>query len=97
MDSLQPRVHPEGIPKHLSRDVEFIKGDVRNRSDWERALAGVNIVSHQAAYQDYVSDYSEFSLTIVVGTALLFEVIKAKKLPVEQLIFEMKILRPTVV
>lgn len=87
MDSLQPRVHPDGIPKHLSRDVEFIKGDVRNRSDWEKALAGVNIVSHQAAYQDYVPDYSEFSLTNVVGTALLFEVIKAKKLPVERVIF----------
>jgi dTDP-L-rhamnose 4-epimerase len=87
MDSLQPRVHPEGRPKHLAKEAEFFKGDVANRSDWEKALEGVDYVSHQAAYQDYVPDYSQFSLTNVVGTSLLFEVIAARRLPVQRVVF----------
>jgi len=86
MDSLQPRVHPDGLPSHVSKDIEFIKGDVRWKDDWERALQDVDVVSHQAAYQDYVPDYSQFMATNVVGTALLFEVIAARKLPVQRVI-----------
>lgn len=86
MDSLEPRVHPEGVPKHVSKDAELLVADVTNRSDWEKALKGVDLVSHQAAYQDYVPDYSRFMATNVVGTALLFEVIAAKKLPVKRVI-----------
>lgn len=71
MDSLQPRVHPFGLPKHIPKNVEFVKGDVTNREDWEKALAGVDCVSHQAAYQDYVPDYGWFSYVNVFGTALL--------------------------
>jgi dTDP-L-rhamnose 4-epimerase len=86
MESLQPRVHPEGRPKHLAKEVEFIPGDVTNRADWEKALDGVDYVSHQAAYQDYVPDYSQFSRVNVVGTALLFEVIADKQLPIRRVV-----------
>jgi dTDP-L-rhamnose 4-epimerase len=85
LDSLHPRVHPVA-PKHVPKEVELIRGDVTNRSDWERALQGVDVVSHQAAYQDYVPDYSQFMTTNVVGTALLFEVIAARKLPVARVV-----------
>jgi dTDP-L-rhamnose 4-epimerase len=86
MDSLHSRVHPGGAPKHLSREAELIQGDVTDRSAWERALQGIDVVSHQAAYQDYVPDYSQFMATNVVGTALLFEVIAARKLPVARVV-----------
>jgi dTDP-L-rhamnose 4-epimerase len=86
MDSLQSRVHPDGMPRHISREAEFILGDVTNRSDWESALEGVDVVSHQAAYQDYLPDYSQFMLTNAVGTALLFEVIAARKLSVSRVV-----------
>lgn len=86
MDSLQPRVHPDGVANNIPRDAEFIQGDVTVRADWERALDGVHVVSHQAAYQDYVPDYGQFSATNVVGTALLFEVLAAGKFPVERVV-----------
>ncbi len=86
MDSLQPRVHPRGLPSYVSDRVEFIRGDVTNRSDWEMALDGVDVVSHQAAYQDYVPDFTEFIRVNVVGTAMLFETIAAKKLPVRKVV-----------
>jgi dTDP-L-rhamnose 4-epimerase len=86
MDSLQDRVHPDGAPKHLPPEAEFLRGDVCSRSDWERALDGVDVVSHQAAYQDYVPDYSQFSATNVVGTSLLFEVLAEQKLSIQRVV-----------
>jgi dTDP-L-rhamnose 4-epimerase len=86
MDSLHPRIHPEGRPKYFSKKVEFVSGDVTSRRDWEKALDGVDYVSHQAAYQDYVPDYSQFIVVNVVGTALLFEVIAAKQLPIRRVV-----------
>jgi dTDP-L-rhamnose 4-epimerase len=86
LDSLQPRVHPEGLPKHLPKEVEFVKGDVTDRGTWERALENVDAVSHQAAYQDYVPDYSQFSLVNVVGTALLFEVLASRRNAVQRVV-----------
>ena len=86
MDNLHPRVHPGGGPLYLSPKAEFIRGDVTNREDWGRALEGVDVVSHQAAYQDYVPDFSEFMRVNVQGTALLFEVIAGKNLPVQKVV-----------
>jgi dTDP-L-rhamnose 4-epimerase len=86
LDNLEPRVHPAGRPAYLNRAAEFLEGDVRNRGTVERALAGVEVVYHQAAHQDYMPDYSKFFHTNVVSTALLFEVIREKKLNVRKFI-----------
>jgi dTDP-L-rhamnose 4-epimerase len=86
LDNLEPRIHPHGRPAYLSKEMEFIAGDVRDKSVVERALEGVEVVFHHAAYQDYMPDYSKFFHTNVVSTALLFEVIREKSLPVEQVV-----------
>lgn len=86
IDSLDPRVHPAGIPKYLPKDVEFIHGSVLDRELLERALRGIDVVFHQAAYQDYMPDFSRFLSVNAVGTALLYEVIVEQKLPVEKII-----------
>ncbi len=86
LDSLQPRVHPEGLPKYLAGDAEFIQGDVTDLSVWNRALEGVDVVSHQAAYQDYFPDYGHFSRVNVLGTALLFESIAAHRHTVRRIV-----------
>lgn len=75
LDSLDPRIHPRGMPAYVSKDAEFIRGSVTDRGMWERALQGVNVVSHQAAYQDYMLDFSKFLLVNSVSTALLYEVL----------------------
>jgi dTDP-L-rhamnose 4-epimerase len=73
IDSLQPRVHPRGKPSYVPADAEFIKGDVANRADMERALEGIDFVFHLAAYQDYLPDFSTFIHTNTESTALIFE------------------------
>jgi dTDP-L-rhamnose 4-epimerase len=86
LDSLQRRVHPRGAPQYLPSQADFIQGDVTNARDWEVALEGVDVVSHQAAYQDYFPDYSHFMSANVAGTALLFEVIAARKFPIRKVV-----------
>ncbi len=87
LDSLNPRVHPRGKPPWLSKDAEFIQGDVSNRDDMEKALTGVDAVIHLAAYQDYLTDFSTFIHTNAESAALLFELIVAKQLPIRKIVF----------
>ncbi len=86
MDSLQERVHPHAWPTYLPGDVEKLQGDVRNKDDWQEALDGVEGVFHLAAYQDYMPDFSTFFQVNTVSTALLFELIAAKQLPVTKVV-----------
>ena len=95
MDNLSPQIH--GNPERsftynrIIEKVQFIHGDVRNKTDWERALNDVSCVIHLAAetgtgqsmYE--LSTYSEINLT---GTANLFEVVaKNKSLSVNHVIY----------
>jgi len=87
LDSLEPPIHPKGRkPDYIPDEVEFVLGDVQNRSDMERALRGVNAVFHLAAYQGYLTDFSKFALVNDSGTALLYEVIVNEHLPIEKVI-----------
>ena len=86
LDILQPRVHPHGKPKYLSSDVEFIQGDVSNKSILEKAMEGVEGIFHLAAYQDYMTDFSNFIRVNTLSTALIFEIIVEKKLDIKKII-----------
>lgn len=87
MDSLQPRVHPKGKPSYVPKDVEFIQGDVRDRETLVKAMRGMDIVNHQAAYQDYMTDFSTFIHTNSVSMAMMLEIIVAEKFPVRKIVY----------
>lgn len=86
LDSLEPRVHPHGLPGYVPAGAEFIHGDVTDRDVLLSALDSIDIVSHQAAYQDYMPDFSRFLEVNTVSTALLFELIVGQRLPVKKII-----------
>jgi len=86
LDNLLPPVH-RGMPGYLASDIEFVKGDLRDKRTVAKALKGVHLVFHKAAYQGFLPDFSNFFHTNTVGTALLMEVIVEEKLPVEKIIF----------
>ena len=48
-DNLSEQVHGGHVPEYLSRDVEFVLGDVRDLDALRKALAGVDVVFHFAA------------------------------------------------
>jgi len=87
LDLLTPPVHEDGvIPEYLPSHVEFLRGDVRDAEAWQHALQGVDAVIHLAAYQDYLTDFSKFFHVNTVGTALLYETVVARKLPVQKIV-----------
>ena len=87
LDNLTPPVHPvRQKPSYISDDAEFIQGDIRNKDDMEKALRGIDVVFHLAAYQDYLTDFSKFAFVNDGGTALLYEIIVNEHLPVQKVI-----------
>jgi dTDP-L-rhamnose 4-epimerase len=86
LDSLDPRVHPHGKPDYIPAQAEFIEGDVRDRETLRYALRHIDVVCHQAAYQDYMPDFSRFFSVNAVGTALIYELIVSDRLPVRKII-----------
>jgi len=85
--SLQPRVHPYGKPGYLPEEIDFRVCDVSRHRDLEAALDGVPFVMPLAAYQDYLPDFSTFIHVNAESTALLFELIVAKDLPIRKIVF----------
>jgi dTDP-L-rhamnose 4-epimerase len=72
-DSLTPAVH-DGRPGYLPDDVELVVADVRDAAAVRRALAGVDVVCHQAALVGLgvdLADLPAYSDVNVTGTAIL--------------------------
>jgi len=86
LDNLQKPVHLKGKPKYLNSAAEFRIGDVKDKKTLAAALENVDYVFHFAAYQDYLPDFSNFFHTNSVSTALIYEIIYEKKLPVKKII-----------
>lgn len=82
-DNLWSQVHPKGeVPEYLSRDAEFIKGDVRDTVKLTKALRGVDMVVHFAAAVGVgQSMYDVVNYTHInnIGTATLMEVLANRK------------------
>ena len=86
LDNLQRQTHRQGKPSWVPDAAKFVHGDVRNRRDWERALDGVDVVFHEAAYGGYMPEIAKFIDANGVGTALLLETIRDRRLPVRKVV-----------
>ncbi|MBD3233586.1 MAG: SDR family NAD(P)-dependent oxidoreductase [candidate division Zixibacteria bacterium] len=86
LDSLEKPVHLKGKPDYLNPKAGFIQADVRSRNDMLNALDGAEAVIHLAAYQDYLPDFSKFFSVNSVATALIYELIVEKKLPIKKVV-----------
>lgn len=86
MDNLSPKTHSTQWPNYLDSRIERIKGDVRYKNDWKKALDGVSYVIHLAAWMDLMPEFSKFASINITGTANLYEVIVANKLPVKKIV-----------
>jgi dTDP-L-rhamnose 4-epimerase len=86
LDNLSSKTHSGNWPKYLDRRIKKIKGDVRSKSSWLKALKGVNYVIHLAAWMDMMPEFSKFFSINTVGTANLYEVIIKHNLPVKKIV-----------
>src|ERR1039457_3718918 len=86
LDSLEPPVPVDRWPPYLAAEFERMRGDVRDPDTVAKALAGVDVVYHLAAYQDYLPDFSHFINVNAASTALIYEIIVSQGLPVRKVI-----------
>ncbi len=86
LDNLAAPTHNGAVPAWFPKGAEFLKGDVREKKDWEAALDGVDIVVHLAAYMDSHPDRDMYFDVNAKGTQLLYDVIKEQSLPVKKVI-----------
>lgn len=86
LDNLAPPTHDGKLPDWFPKRALFMRGDVRNKTDWIKALKGVSYVFHLAAYMDAHADFSAYWLTNTVSVALMFEAIAEKKYPVKKIV-----------
>jgi dTDP-L-rhamnose 4-epimerase len=78
LDNLSPQVHgsTECKPSYLKPDIEFFRGDIRDSSIVQKALAGVNSVFHFAAavgVGQSMYQIQKYTDTNNSGTAVLLE------------------------
>lgn len=88
LDNLEKPTHkkPKWPAYVLGRGFELIKGSVCDRKILSRALQGVDHVFHLAAYQDQRQDFSKFFEVNTKSTALIYELIVEKKIPIKKII-----------
>lgn len=88
-DNLSPQVHAAGLPDYLAREVEFIRGDMRDVEQLREAIRGVDVVFHLAAAVGVGQSMYEIAHYVAVntqGTANLLQALLDMKLPIERLI-----------
>ena len=86
LDSLKPPTHNGKIPIWFSKKAKLIRGDVREKKDWQKTLRGVDAIVHLAAYMDYHPDFSTYVQTNIESLAILFEIIAEEKLPIKKIV-----------
>jgi dTDP-L-rhamnose 4-epimerase len=91
LDNLNKQVHPN--PKEslarLHPDVEFICGDIRNRSAVQEVLEGVEVVYHFAAETGVgqsMYEIERYSEVTIQGTAVLCDCIANDRKPLKKII-----------
>lgn len=95
LDNLSPQIHGENpeqnspLFKSISREIIFIKGDITNRNDVEKAIENQDAIIHLAAETgtgQSMYEIEKYNRVNVFGTALLLDVLVNKKNKVKKFI-----------
>jgi dTDP-L-rhamnose 4-epimerase len=88
-DNLTSQVHHGGQFSYISKDVEFIRGDMRNQSQVEKAIAGIDVIFHLAAavgVGQSMYQIADYTATNNLGTANLYQAIIDTRLQPEKIV-----------
>ena len=93
LDNLSPQIHKDEkgteLFQKLKDNIHFIRGDVRNKKDWEQALENQNIIVHLAAETgtgQSMYEIEKYSDVNVIGTSILLDLLTNKKHQVEKVV-----------
>ncbi len=86
LDNLEQETHPNGRPAWIPEQAEFMQGDMALKQDVAKALDGIDVVFHQAAYGGFAPEISKYVQTNSLGTAYLFDAIRESKYPIKKIV-----------
>ena len=93
MDNLSEQIHGDYTNSPLYQSiigkVEFIKGDVRERTDWEKCLAGQEIVVHLAAETGTGQSMYEIEKYVdvnVKGTGIMLDILANQEHSIQKVV-----------
>ena len=92
LDNLDPMVHGQikTLPSYVSKEVEFVYGDIRDTNLLSQCLEGVSVVSHQAAAVSVIQSMwnpTKYAEVNTLGTAKLLELlVDRNRYPIKKLI-----------
>jgi dTDP-L-rhamnose 4-epimerase len=88
-DNLSPQVHGTAFPAYLSREAEFVRGDMRDPVALHAAIEGIDVIFHLAAAVGVGQSMYEIANYMEVntqGTANLLQALLDSKARVEKLV-----------
>ncbi len=89
LDNLSPQIHGADAVFEPAAGIEFIRGDVTFREDWERALEDIDTVVHLAAETgtgQSMYEIEHYYRVNVQGTAILFDLLSDAEHNVQNII-----------
>ena len=92
LDNLSPQIHGDGkslLFKRIKDRCTFIKGDVRNKKDWAKAILGQEIIVHLAAETgtgQSMYEVEKYNDVNIMGTANMLELLANSKHKVQKMI-----------
>lgn len=83
LDNLSTQIHGDDPSKSelynsIIQDVDFIRGDVSNKQDWEKAIIGIDVVVHLAAETgtgQSMYEINRYTDVNIKGTSLLLDIL----------------------
>ncbi len=89
LDNLEAQVHEGRPPTYLNQDAEYLWGDVRDRDKLHQALAGIEVIFHEAAavgVGQSMYQIEKYVSSNVLSTAVLLDVIVNDRVPLKKLV-----------
>ena len=92
LDNLSPQIHglsDSSLYKRVKNITNFIKGDICNKKDWEKALKGQDAVIHLAAETgtgQSMYEIAKYNHVNIVGTSHLLDLLANKKHNIKKVI-----------
>ncbi|MCD8387628.1 MAG: NAD-dependent epimerase/dehydratase family protein [Bacteroidales bacterium] len=95
LDALTPQIHGENpeedspLYQSIKGKVDFIKGTVTSRSDWERAIEGVDCIVHLAAETgtgQSMYEIEKYVTANIGGTAIMLDILANQKHNVKRVV-----------
>jgi dTDP-L-rhamnose 4-epimerase len=89
LDNLEPQVHLGKMPDYLSKNIEFVKGDVLNEDILKTSLKNIDVVFHEAAMVGVgqsMYQIKRYMNVNSIGTANLLDILANGKHNVKKLL-----------